>query len=72
MLDEKTSIILEDSSRDLNMDETCFNLSLKGELIIGKREVNIYMTNIQILIEKMSLYFLVQMPKKMDTSSHNI
>jgi len=34
--------ILEDPSRVFNMDETCFNLALKGELIIGERGRNVY------------------------------
>lgn len=41
ILGENASI-LEDPSRVFNMDETCFNLALKGELIIGERGRNVY------------------------------
>uniref|UniRef100_A0A2S2Q4Q0 DDE-1 domain-containing protein n=1 Tax=Sipha flava TaxID=143950 RepID=A0A2S2Q4Q0_9HEMI len=41
ILGENASI-LEDPSRVFNMDETCFNLAPKGELIIGERGRNVY------------------------------
>lgn len=34
--------VLEDPNRVFNMDETCFNLAPKGELIIGERGKNVY------------------------------